>query len=121
MNKYLQILFFLILTQSGYSQFFPKEKAEVNYRLVGFEVPIKVNIAKYTLEIADDIITDEEIFSKNIRIVNSSDKNKRSFYKKQVEVKKSTNEEIWYSWYEIEKKSINQLRERIPFVKVNKK
>ena len=52
---------------------------------------------------------------------NSSDKNKRSFYKKQVEVKKSTNEEIWYSWYEIEKKSINQLRDRIPFVKVNKK
>lgn len=78
MNKYLQILFFLILTQSGYSQFFPKEKAEVNYRLVGFEVPIKVNIAKYTLEIADDIITDEEIFSKNIRLVNSSDKNKQA-------------------------------------------
>ena len=64
MNKTCVFLFFLfLLSIKSYAQFFPREGDTLNYRIIGFNVPMKGH--KCTLEIASGNISQADSFLKN--------------------------------------------------------
>ena len=66
MYKLIATLLFTVFSQVCVAQFLPKDGSALNYTLIGFSFPGKQGYNKYTIEIAEGNLVNDEVFSTRV-------------------------------------------------------
>ena len=76
MYRLISVLVSTLLTISSFAQILPAEGDTLNYRLIGFSVPVQAKTALYKLEIASGYVNNQYNFQKNIIYTASANDNR---------------------------------------------